>query len=436
MKEAAVLARSFKDAPPTYTLVFRLLHDHVHDDLLAALQANPPKKDADWLRFEMDDLDGFDADDADYVRLPAWSFIRRQVGQKFRDLRKKYSTEVEYEWRDEFNRFGNPHAHITVRSSLSSDDILAELRKRLRKVLGRVRFALYCDDVHNVEGLARYLAKNVKDRRRVFRPPHGWRGRLVACSRRFLIKRKEALWREQVAEWYPARQHASATPSAPAPSARDVSLEADSTFDVASRNQRSLDRTAPHLSQAPVWWLFHPAPNSRLRDRRLPTRKVRAPPPVAAVVESISRFMATELSPHARQWPTLSARATRTPQVEGQVILSAGPGQLPVQVAAQFQKMHCPISHANPCGGTPGASRGAYWTWAGLFNPCREAPASRLRMSRSAQKKEEASTRAPSGSSCGRYQAGRVPQRPVKSLVSRMSARISPSFRGEGARGS
>jgi hypothetical protein len=66
--------------------------------------------------------------------------------------------------------------------------------------------AVYCDRVRNVPGLANYVTKNVKDRRKVEMPPQEWNGRrcrLVWRSRGFLTKSKARLWQEQRAEWYP-----------------------------------------------------------------------------------------------------------------------------------------------------------------------------------------------------------------------------------------
>jgi hypothetical protein len=66
--------------------------------------------------------------------------------------------------------------------------------------------AVYCDRVRNVPGLANYVTKNVKDRRKVEMPPQEWNGRrcrLVWRSRGFLTKNKDRLWQEQRAEWYP-----------------------------------------------------------------------------------------------------------------------------------------------------------------------------------------------------------------------------------------
>src|ERR1700730_4267390 len=66
--------------------------------------------------------------------------------------------------------------------------------------------AVYCDRVRNVPGLANYVTKNIKDRRKVEMPPQEWNGRrcrFVWRSRGFLTKSKDRLWQEQRAEWYP-----------------------------------------------------------------------------------------------------------------------------------------------------------------------------------------------------------------------------------------
>ncbi len=66
--------------------------------------------------------------------------------------------------------------------------------------------AVYGDRMRNVVGLANYLTKNVKDRRKVEVPPQGWDGRRCRLDwlwRGFLARSKKHLWQAQVVEWYP-----------------------------------------------------------------------------------------------------------------------------------------------------------------------------------------------------------------------------------------
>ncbi len=55
-------------------------------------------------------------------------------------------------------------------------------------------------------GAAKYIAKDLKDRSAVHRPPAEWDGRRCRSnwqSRGFLVRSKKLLWAELKAEWYP-----------------------------------------------------------------------------------------------------------------------------------------------------------------------------------------------------------------------------------------
>lgn len=169
-KEAIILQRSFRDRPPDFTFTLKLTDDKDTPDVLMAL----------------------------YLRT---------FTQKFRDFRKAEGAVLEYDIRIEF-RQQRPHAHLTVITSLNwSRNGIKELVKGWWAMSCPDRqTAVYCDRVQNVVGLANYVTKNVKDRRKVEVPPQEWNGRrcrLVWRSRGFLARSKKHLWQEQVAEWYP-----------------------------------------------------------------------------------------------------------------------------------------------------------------------------------------------------------------------------------------
>jgi hypothetical protein len=164
------LKRSFRDRPPDFTFTLKLVDDKDTPDVLMAL----------------------------YLRT---------FTQKFRDLRKAEGVMLEYDIRIEF-RHQQPHSHLTVITSLDwSRKSIKELVKGWWAMSCPDRqTAVYCDRVRNVPGLANYVTKNVKDRSKVEMPPQEWNGRrcrLVWRSRGFLTKRKDRLWQEQRAEWYP-----------------------------------------------------------------------------------------------------------------------------------------------------------------------------------------------------------------------------------------
>jgi hypothetical protein len=169
-KEAAILLRSFKDQPPDYTFVLKLVDDEPTYDVMMAVYLNA-------------------------------------FTQKIRDFRKSDGIAVEYEIRIEF-RHGEPHCHVTV---ITPADWSRRKAKRLVKgwwkaSCPRRTISVYADRVHTVIGHGNYVTKNVKDRRTVEMPPQEWSGkkcRFVRRSGGFLSKTKKELWREQCEEWYP-----------------------------------------------------------------------------------------------------------------------------------------------------------------------------------------------------------------------------------------
>lgn len=173
-KEAAILRRSFQDKPPDFNFTLRLTDDKPTSDRELA------------------------------------TYLKR-LTQKIRDLRKAEQATFDYYINIEF-KDGEPHMHMTVITSLAwSVYTMKKVVKCLwsESCLERQTTAVYCDRVHNVIGLANYLPKNVKDRRKVEMPPDYWNSkacRLVWKSRSFLTKRKEDLWDELRQEWYPRQQ--------------------------------------------------------------------------------------------------------------------------------------------------------------------------------------------------------------------------------------
>lgn len=179
-KEAAILLRSFKQQPPDYTFVLKLVDEEpTYDGTMAAY------------------LNAFT--------------------QKVRDYRKSDGITVEYEIRIEF-RHGEPHCHVTV---ITPANWSRRKAKRLVKgwwkasCPGRT-ISVYADRVHSVEGHGNYVCKNVKDRRSVEMPPQEWSGRKCRFVRRsggFLARPKKELWREQCEEWYPKQTERGGGPT-------------------------------------------------------------------------------------------------------------------------------------------------------------------------------------------------------------------------------
>jgi hypothetical protein len=169
-KEAAILSRSFRAKPPDYNLTLRLTDG----------QPTTHKQLAGYLK---------------------------TLTQKFRDCRKETQATIEYHIVIEFTN-GQPHMHMTIITSLNWS--IGKMKAAVKQwwsssCAGRHTTAVYCDRVRNVIGLANYLPKNLKDRRRVEMPPESWNSRtcrLVWSSRGFLAKPKADLWKDQCQEWY------------------------------------------------------------------------------------------------------------------------------------------------------------------------------------------------------------------------------------------
>lgn len=173
-KEAAILRRSFRDKPPDFNFTLRLKDDKPTSD----------KELATYLK---------------------------RLTQRIRDLRKAEQAAFDYYINVEFKN-GEPHMHMTVITSLVwSVYAMKKMMKWLwsESCVERQATAVYCDRVHSVVGLANYLPKNLKDRRKVEMPPNHWNSkacRLVWKSRGFLTKNKQDLWNELRQEWYPRSQ--------------------------------------------------------------------------------------------------------------------------------------------------------------------------------------------------------------------------------------
>lgn len=170
-KESAILTRSFKDKPPDYCFTLKIEDDEHTPDVLMASYLKP--------------------------------FV-----QRFRDHRKATGVEVEYDIRLEFDRHGQPHAHLTVITALKWS--VWKMKDVVRgwwasSCCGRP-VKVYCDRVNSPDAHARYVTKNLRDRRGVLPPPDDWDGRKCRLnwrSRGFLTKSKATLWKEQVEEWFP-----------------------------------------------------------------------------------------------------------------------------------------------------------------------------------------------------------------------------------------
>lgn len=169
-KEAIILKRSFRERPPTFCFTLKLTDGRATTDVEMAS-------------------------------------LLRCFCQRIRDFRKGCQEILEYDIRIEFRR-QQPHAHLSVISSIWNSKAAAKqvVKGWWSKSCPSRLTSVYCDFVHNVEGWANYIAKNVIDRKGIERPPSEWDGRkcrLVWRSRGFLTKSKAALWREQCEEWYP-----------------------------------------------------------------------------------------------------------------------------------------------------------------------------------------------------------------------------------------
>jgi hypothetical protein len=104
------------------------------------------------------------------------------------------------------------HHHILIRTTFDlGSDLFGQI---LDKALGGLRHTHYCRTVQSAAASARYVAKYLKDDRKAELVPEEFAGRVVNCSRRFLVRPLAELWREQVAEWYGPRQEATGKPLA------------------------------------------------------------------------------------------------------------------------------------------------------------------------------------------------------------------------------
>lgn len=179
-KESAILIRSFRDKPPDYWFTLKIEDDeHTADVQMAA-----------------------------YLR----GFV-----QRVRDHRKATGVEFEYDIRLEFDEYGQPHGHMTLITGhdwtvWKAKDVV---RGWWQASCGDRPVKVYCDTVDSPTAQARYVTKNLRSRRGVLPPPDDWNGkkcRLNWRSRGFLTKSKETLWKEQVAEWFPASTHPNEPP--------------------------------------------------------------------------------------------------------------------------------------------------------------------------------------------------------------------------------
>jgi hypothetical protein len=170
-KESAILTRSFKDKPPDYCFTLKIEDDkHTPDGRMA-------------------------------------SYLKPFV-QRFRDYRKANGVEIEYDIRLEFDQYGQPHAHLTVITALnwSKWKMKDMVRGWWSSSCGGRPVKVYCDRVNDATAHARYVTKNLRDRRGVLPPPDEWdsrKCRLNWRSRNFLVRSKKTLWKEQIEEWFP-----------------------------------------------------------------------------------------------------------------------------------------------------------------------------------------------------------------------------------------
>ncbi len=170
-KESAILSKSFKDRPPDYCFTLKIEDDEHTPDVLMASYLKP--------------------------------FV-----QKVRDFRKANGVVIEYDIRLEFDKHGQPHGHLTVITALNWS--VWKMKDMVRgwwaACCQNRPVKVYCDRVNDATAHARYVTKNLRDRRGVLPPPDDWNGktcRLNWRSRGFLSKSKATLWREQIEEWFP-----------------------------------------------------------------------------------------------------------------------------------------------------------------------------------------------------------------------------------------
>lgn len=139
-REAAVLRRSFRERPPTYFVTLRIEDDRPADDREMAT-------------------------------------CLRRFTQKVRDHRKSTGETFEYYLAIEF-RHARPHVHMLAITGVGSRTAVKRLVKCWWSDSCRGRpTSVYCGRVRSPEAVANYVAKHLKDRRGVERPPDDWSSR-------------------------------------------------------------------------------------------------------------------------------------------------------------------------------------------------------------------------------------------------------------------
>lgn len=189
-----------------------------------------------------------EASDAGYVlytlvvRPPTnyhWIEGRAKFHQKVRDnIRVKYGCECYYRHYDEFDARQKVHSHyiFVTNAPLDLDQFKATIRGLLAKVWAWVEKAMpptlrrghedffwdtqpwlavedddafdwsvYCQPPHNPTGLAKYLPKDLKDRRGVQPVPDGWPLN-IRGGRGFFGQPIRDYWRATYGQWYPREQ--------------------------------------------------------------------------------------------------------------------------------------------------------------------------------------------------------------------------------------
>lgn len=163
-----------------------------------------------------------------------WMAGREKFHEKLRDnFRRKFNCLLRYKFFDEFDDREQVHAHYLFMTDcpLDAGDFKAKVRELLEKTWRHVEkdmplslkpqddefhwatpswlvvddalnWSVYCDEVHNLTGLAKYLPKDLQDRSRVRPIPEGWPLR-TRGGRDFFGKRATDYWRDTYAEWYP-----------------------------------------------------------------------------------------------------------------------------------------------------------------------------------------------------------------------------------------
>lgn len=164
-----------------------------------------------------------------------WIKGREKFHEKLRDnIRRKYDCEFCCRHYDEFDDRQRVHSHyiFSTDAPLDKDEFKAVIRTLLGKVWRRVErdmppslfegheeffwdtpawlmveedeefdWSVYCDTPHNLPGLARYLPKDLKDRRQVRPVPDGWPLRTKG-GRGFFGQPMKDYWRTTYQRWY------------------------------------------------------------------------------------------------------------------------------------------------------------------------------------------------------------------------------------------